>query len=436
MKTVPIGQSAYDQFKADGFTSLQIYTMVTQLKKNYQMSRMTLPRLLRKLAEKNGGTEAIKSGDRIYKFPRIGNTFPFAVSAGSTLSSDSKTITITLSDPQYQGMGEGSLIQDPNTNTFATIKSISAGVIVATYDQDAVGLGSFSSSDFLPSVQIVYLGYSGGTRQYKAANASLPLPTLVPYQIGNFSDDAFIYAEDAAQQTHFKVGGKDYYIATTEMNVIDRMQASLTNWFFSTAGEIGGDKPKPASFLNQLQTGGGLLLQKNGFWALEDFEDRINDWTVRSGLTGEVFVLCDTQFQTNVSRVLRPYTETAGVNNILGANSGLDITRFEVGGLILNTIVEPYFNNHQMNGGNKKNSALFFSPEGSQTLEGKYVPPIVDVYYGEEGLKRTVVEGKTNMQGKRVSNGNNDQPTAQVTLEIDVAKVITNVDNFMWVQGS
>lgn len=436
MKTVPIGQGTSSLFEAQGFTSLQIYNMVTQLKPGFKMSEMKLNRIMRKLAEANNGTQSIKAGGRVYKFPRIGNVFPYAVASSTTLSNADTIATITLSDNAYKGMGIGSIIQDALTSTVATITGISAGTIVCQYDQDPLSAGKFTSSDFAQGTQIKYLGYNGGTVKYQAADIALPIPSYDLYQIGNFSTDAFIRAEDAFQQTQFKVGGKDYVVATTEMNAIDQMMAAQANYMLSDVAERGGDKPLPASYINQIRTKGGMIIPKSSQWSREDFEDILDEWTSRgSVIDGEVFALADTIYARNVSRVLTPYTETAGKNNIFGADSGLDIRKFECSGIIVNLVVEQYYNNAQMNGGQYKDSALWFSPKGSATIEGKYVPPIVDVYYGQEGLKRTVIEGKTDSTGNRKAVGSNDQPTTQITYEMDVVKVIADVDKFMWHKG-
>lgn len=435
MNTVPIGQDAFSQFRAAGFTPLQIYTMVTQMKSGYAMSKMALPKVMRELAKMYNGTASIKAQDRVYKFPRLGNLFPFAVSNGATLSNSNLVATVTLSDSQYMSLGEGATIYDNRTNAFGVISTITPGQMIVSYLSDSLGSGAFTSNDFAVGNQICYVGNSGGIRNYKAAAIALPKPDLVPFQIGQFSSDAFIYAEDAAQGTVFKVNGKDYYIGMTEMNALDLMQAAMTNHFFSLAGEVSGNNPKPASFLNQMKTGGSIMEAKNGYWTLEDFEDKINNWTINSGISGEVFVLCDQLYATNISRAFRDYIKTAGKDNIFGSDNGLNITRIEIGSIALNVTVEPYFNNYQMNGGNKKDSALWFSADKTTSVDGKYIPPIVDIYYGEEGLQRTVIEGKKDLAGKSVAKGSNDQPSAQATYEINIAKVLTNPDNFMFHQG-
>lgn len=436
MNTNPIGQNAFDQFKALGFTSLQIHKLVTLRKQGYAMSKMALPRLMELMAKAKKGTDSILSGDRIYKFPRIGNIYPFAISAGNAVRSNANmTITIPLSDPTSQDIGTGSIISDNKTNVFAEVTSISAGVIVAKYINDSLGSGSFTANDFAVGNQIVYNGFNGGNYQYKAAQSSLALPELVPFQIGTFNADCFIYAEDAAQQTEFNVRGQNYYLASKEMQEIDKMMAAMTNHFFSMNSGRGGDKPLPASFLSQMKTGGSIMEAKNGFWALEDFEDKLNTWSISSAIDGQVYVICDTLYATNISRVLRPFTETAGVNNIFGAKSGLNVRRFECGAFIVNVIVDPYFNNYQMNGGNKKDSALWICDTDAKTVEGQSISPIVDVYYGEQGLHRSEVEGKKNAQGKSVAKASNDQPYTQVTYDIQIGKVLANPDNFMWHQG-
>ncbi len=438
MITTPIGQSTSALFEQKGFTALQIYQMVTQLNPAFAMKNMTLEKLMIKLSEAQGMTQTIKAGGRKYKFPRMGNNYLFAVSSSASRSNANLTVAVTLTQNDYASMGRGSIIQDAVTGVIGTILTVAPGIITVSYQQDPLGNGSFTASDFAQGNQIKYLGYSGGTRKYEAQNYVAPIPYYDEYQIGNFSADAEILAEDAHQQTQFKFGGKDWYVATQEIYALQQMEAAKTNWYMSDAAEQGGDKPKPASYINQIKTRNGMIESKTGDWAVEDFEDMLDTWTSKgSVIDGEVFCLAGTAYARNVSRVLKPMAQTAGVNTILGKDAfrGLNIKQFDCSGITVNLMVEQYFNNTQMNGGGYKDSAMWFSPKASETAEGLRLAPIVDLYYGEPGLKRTVVRGKTDENGNRRAEGSNDQPFTQITFELDSTKVISDTDKFIWHKG-
>lgn len=435
MNTIPIGQNAGSIFDAANFTPLQVYNLVTQTNKAFKMGQANMPKVMRELSKLNGSTGSILSGTRTYKFPRIGNQFPYAVSgAAAVLSNGNKTATITLTDSSYKEIGVGSYISDTSTGVSCKVTSISAGVITADLSFSPSGSTVLTANDFAANNQISFIGYNGGTRVYKAQEQGTPLPHYDTYQIGQFTADAFVKAEDANQATWFKLNGQNYYAAKEEMYKIDLMHSAMYNYYLGNYGAIGGENPLPASFLNQLKQYGAMTQSKAANLSLNDFEDIATDFMRQGSVSDgtEMFVFCGLDYAKNISRVLRPYVQTAGTNNILKATSGLDIRRFEVSGLVLNVVVEMYFENKNQVGAGKSDSAYWVCADGAYSEDGKYIPPIVDVYYGQEGLQRSVILGKKDLMGKHVANPVNDQPFSQVSFEMNAAKVITDVQKCMY----
>jgi hypothetical protein len=440
--SLPIGQTATSLFEQSNYTPLQVYHLVTQTNRAFGLKPSAISVLMRKIAEQAGSQSGIMPtgqivGGRIWKQSIIGNQYPFAVSASQpVLTNGNTTASVLLSDPTFKQLSEGSLLVDSVTGTSATIASISEGAMTLTFSANPLSSSTktFDSNDFIKGNQIIYVGYSGGTRTYKAKQGGFQTPFYRDHQIGNFSTDAFIYKEDAGQETYFTYNDEWYYVAKAEMIAFQEMEASMNNYYLRDLPPIGGENPKPASYIWQIKNGGGIVEPNPGGFdlnAIQSIEKRL----MKSGAieNSTIMIVGGIDYRENLSNVFTPFIQTAGVNNILESYKGLEVSMFQTRlGNKIEFFYDQQFDNMNQSGAFRGNSAMWIPSQGSVSEDGKVLPPITEIYYGEMGLKTTQIDGKVGRNGKSVAKGNNDQPFCQVTGEINQSKILINPEKYVW----
>ncbi len=441
---LPSGQVATSLFENLDFVPQDVYKLVTQSDNQYGLQKSVLNLLMEKIAGSNGttgqavNTMEVSTGNRVWRQAVIGNQYPTCVSASQpTLSNGNKTATFNLSDPTFAMLSVGQLVIDSETETMARISSMSEGKLTLDFSTNPLNT-TFDANDFKQGHQVIATIYQGGIRNYKAQGGGMTLPDYRIHTVGNYSVDAKIMKEDAAQATYFLFDNKYYYIAKAEMIQFWGAEIADNIYYLRDSAAVTGEYPRGASFLYQIRENGGIMKSFTGAQTLTQVED-IEEELISRGAIGEdsiINVVGGVRYGRQFSNMFTPYYETAGKNSVI-ETEGLHVSKFKTR---MNNIIHFYhdssFNNVNQSGTGRGNSAMWIPNTPSMSEDGKPISPIANIYYGQQGLQTTVINGKIGRDGKTVAVGSNDQPYCQVTATMDRSKVIMNPEKFVWCAGS
>ena len=204
-------------FDAIGINEKAIESLVPQMSPQFQ--RPVLSKILDKI---EGGTQKIKSNNRLFRVYRQDNDYPYATVQSATLAGGLYTLILNESD--FSAIAEGNAVYSSSTGTMAKVVAKQPGQLVLSFVSNPNGSTSFSSSDFTSSTQVMDGGDIGNINDRMSKETIFSLPDEYKNIIGTMNASAYLTFEDVNTYGYLKnVNGTQYYALQKEVQAIQRL---------------------------------------------------------------------------------------------------------------------------------------------------------------------------------------------------------------------
>lgn len=421
-------------FDAIGINEKAIESLVPQMSPQFQ--RPVLSKILDKI---EGGTQKIKSNNRLFRVYRQDNDYPYATVQSATLAGGLYTLILNESD--FSAIAEGNAVYSSSTGTMAKVVAKQPGQLVLSFVSNPNGSTSFSSSDFTSSTQVMDGGDIGNINDRMSKETIFSLPDEYKNIIGTMNASAYLTFEDVNTYGYLKnVNGTQYYALQKEVQAIQRLnQQYVRRQLGNTPAVFDGNEPVGASLLNQILTMGGFQtpLAPTQTFTESDLQNTIQSYTAQGGFTtDEILVMAGPDYLANWQNALKGYLITAGNTNTLGGQSVQGINIFEYGfqGLRFKVVVDPVLGNQRMwgttasNGRSaRSNSAIWMNTGTVKTEQGVNMPFAMSYYFGNNAdIQRWIVPGSMDEKGNPVKQGANGKKGCMIEFTWDKQDQITN----------
>src|SRR5574343_4161 len=292
-------------FDAIGINEKAIESLVPQMSPQFQ--RPVLSKILDKI---EGGTQKIKSNNRLFRVYRQDNDYPYATVQSATLAGGLYTLILNESD--FSAIAEGNAVYSSSTGTMAKVVAKQPGQLVLSLVINPNGSTSFSSSDFTSSTQVMDGGDIGNINDRMSKETIFSLPDEYKNIIGTMNASAYLTFEDVNTYGYLKnVNGTQYYALQKEVQAIQRLnQQYVRRQLGNTPAVFDGNEPVGASLLNQILTMGGFQtpLAPTQTFTESDLQNKIQAYTAQGGFTtDEILVMAGPDYLANWQNALKGY---------------------------------------------------------------------------------------------------------------------------------
>lgn len=374
-----------------------------------------------------------RSGNRVFNMAVQQNDYPFATIQTRTVNGSNLDLTFT--DSTFNDFAEGTTIAS-DTNTLGTIVSTSPGKVTISFEQNSAGTSGFVTADFAAGEGTSLMGMWGNINDRKNYTIPTSIPTKYTNVIGQFDGGCEIKYDEVYTKTYFDFQGSNCYLSGKEYIALQKYYQYYYSYMSSDFAMQLGNKPRPATWVNQIKTMGGFQKAKTGPLTLTSFKEVAKEYIINSGLKGDrIFIIAGSDYAWQIGDILTPYVLTAGVNNVVGGRdvSGMSINTYSVLSKQITLIIDPFMDNTKIFGSNsstgysnRSDSAIWFSPEMVQVEGGGVVPPVLDKYFGVANLLTTQEVGMIDRYGNPVSSGSNGKKSCIINYSMDRVTQITN----------
>jgi hypothetical protein len=420
-------------FDAIGINDKAIENLVPQLSPQFQ--RPVLSKILDQI---EGGTQKIKSKNRLFRIYRQENDYPYAT-IQSTVSIGG-ALQITLNETEFAAIAEGNAVY-AQSGAIGKVVAKQPGKITVTFVANPSGATSFNTAvDFVASEGVIDGGDIGSLINRTTKETIFSLPDESKNIIGTMNASAYITFEDVNTYGYLKnVNGTQYYALQKEVQAIQRLnQQYVKRQLSNTPPVFSGSEPIGASLLNQILTMGGTAvpLASTATFTEDDLINTIQTYTAAGGFTSdEILVMGGPDYIANWQKALKGYLTTAGKNNTLGGDSISGINIFEYGfqGLNFKVVADPVLGNQRMwgtasNGRSaRSNSAIWMNTAPVKTEQNVTMPFATSRYFGNNAdIQRWIVPGSMDEKGNPVKQGANGKKGCQIEFTWDKQDQLSN----------
>jgi hypothetical protein len=419
-------------FDAIGINDKAIENLVPQLSPQFQ--RPVLSKILDQI---EGGTQKIKSKNRLFRIYRQDNDYPSATIQQSTLVGGA--MQLILNENDFTAIAEGNAVY-ALSGTIGKLVSKSEGRMVLSFVSNPNGATAFSATDFLAGEEVIDGGDIGNLINRLTKETILSLPDESKNIIGTMNASAYITFEDVNTYGYLQsVGGTQYYALQKEVQAIQRLnQQYVKRQLSNTPAVFSGTEPMGASLLNQVLTMGGtpVPLAPTASFTEQDLQNAIQAYTAAGGFTSnEVLVMGGPDYIANWQNALKGYLTTAGTNNTIGGASitGINIMEYGFQGLVFKVVQDAVLGNKRMWGtaGNgrsaRSNSALWTNTSPVKTEQNITMPFATSRYFGNTAdIQRWIVPGNMDEKGNPVKQGANGKKGCQIEFTWDKQDAFSN----------
>ena len=145
--------SSVNIFDAVNLTPRQIERQTVMTQPDFEMGRAAIPLVM----SNYGDVSSIQAGKRVWEIPRMSNQFKKA-NVQTTSGTGTNVLQVTLTDPSYNAIPAGTLVQDPSSGTLANVVNIANGQMTLVFDSNSsTSATTFSSTDFVSGALISIL---------------------------------------------------------------------------------------------------------------------------------------------------------------------------------------------------------------------------------------------------------------------------------------
>ena len=421
--------SSVNIFDALNLTPRQIERQTVMTQPAYAMGQAKIP-----LAMSNyGESSAFKSGSRTWDIPRMNNQFKKANVQSSTGATTS-VLQVTLTDPIFNAIPAGTLVQDPTSGTYATVSNAANGQLTLVYDTNANSSGTtFAATDFATGNLISPRGVVGNISTRQEVEGTYTIPEIDSYQIGSWDKTCTMSLEELKTQTYIaSVDGTDYYAKNKQLEVLNEFYTSHYAYLYSDAkGVTSATSPRTPSLINQIKTfaPNNIVMKSQADITLSEFESTAKEFVRNGSLnSNEILVFGGLDYLSNMYNILRPYILTAGKDNVLGGDlvKGLDVQYYQAFGLTFKFVLDMFVENQNIWGRTRSNSAMWVDASKVQLQNGSMAAPIYKVYKAVDGLHAWNINGGSDINGNLVKTGSTGQLAASTQFHMEGSYIIAN----------
>jgi len=421
--------SSVNIFSALNLTPRQIERQTVMTQPSFAMGQAAIPLVM----SNYGDVSAIKAGSRVWGVPRMSNQFKKA-NVQTTTGTGTTVLQVTLTDPTFNAIPQGTLVQDPSTGTLATVVNIANGQMTLVYDSNSSSTATtFSSSDFVSGALISPRGSVGNNSTRQDVEGSYTVPEIDEYPIGTWDRTCTMSLEELKRETYIAaVDGTNYYAKNKQLEVLNEMYTQFYAYMYSDSKALFSDNtPRSPSLINQIKTyaPNNIVGKSKASINLSEFQSTAKEFVRNGSLQSEtILIFGGLDYLENIYDILKPYIFTAGTANVVGGSfvKGLDAQSYKMFGKTFTFVLDMFAENQNVWGRTRSNSALWVDGAKVKLQNGSMASPIYKVYNAIDGLHAWNVNGGCDINGNLVKEGSTKQLSASTEFRMEGSWVIAN----------
>lgn len=406
-------------FDVAGMVPSQVEQLVPKLNPYFQRPVLSV------LANKLNGVQK-QAGNRQFKVFRQPNDYPTATI--QTVTTSGSNLILTFTAGQYLGIPPMHVVRSVS-GCFATVITASPGTMTIRFYANPNGNTSFdTNADFLGGQAISDRGVIGNINNRVNPMTQFSLPTPYTNMIGTWDQGCEVTHEDVHNKTYLTTPFGPMYALQKEVQTLSRMYQQYYAYMLDDMPVVYDENlPMGASLINQVKTMGGLALPLSGVMTIQKLRDAAREYKKNGGFTtNEIIITCGDQYMGDLAESLEPYVLTAGQDNVIGARTGLNFTRYGFMDLIFNIKIDPFLSNGNIWGygadgfSNRSRSAIWCADEAVKTENGGDLPFICDYYFGNDAdVQRWENPGSMDSKGNSVKSSGSQKKNCQINFTLD-----------------
>lgn len=379
----------------------------------------------------NGGKSVpVQSGARNMRLPYLPDLATYAnikTSGRTALASD--VLKLEFTDTQYDGFINDRMVESSN-GTFALVTDHAAGYIVVKLLYSASGNTSFQSADFAEGTQVTEIqDVSKGVTGSKQTKLYVPLEE--ENTIGQQRYTLELTRENVSRRTVVEIKGQPYWQHAAMPLFMKETKNSIAKGQWKNPRVNSQDKWVSGGIKWQIENQGGTRNTYDGNFT-EDILIQVAKNAKEKGLnTQEYLVPCGYNVLAGMNKFIgSKYIQYAGTENTIGGKEvqGIDVDTFKVLGIKFKLMPWSVLNNPRLNPegissvtGELKSSytAVFLDTSPVDTVAYGTQPFISNYFYGQDAYYMNVIEGMTDIMGKKSSKPTNSVNACSVEIEIN-----------------
>jgi hypothetical protein len=421
--------SSVNIFSALDLTPRQIERQTVMTQPAFAMGQAAIPLVM----SNYGDVSSIKSGSRLWEIPRMSNQFKKA-NVQATSGTGTTVLQVTLTDPNYNAIPQGTLVQDPTSGTLATVVNISNGQMTLVFDSNSNSSATtFATTDFTTGALISPRGSVGNNSTRQDIEGSYTIPEIDAYPIGTWDRTCTMSLEELKRETYIAaVDGTNYYAKNKQMEVLNEMYTQFYAYMYSDAKGITNDlTPRSPSLINQIKTyaPNNIVSKSRATITLSEFQSTAKEFIRNGSLQSDnIMIFGGLDYLENIYDILKPYVFNAGTTNVLGGSivKGLDVQYYKMLGKTFTFMLDMFTENANIFGRTRTNSALWVDAAKVTLQNGTMTSPIYKVYNAIDGLHAWNVNGGCDINGNLVKQGSTKQLSASTEFRMEGSWILAN----------
>ena len=378
-----------------------------------------------------GGTPVkTQSGARNMKLPYLPQLAAYGViKTGGRTSLSSTILKLEWTDSAYDGFINDRLVESSN-GTFALVKDHGKGFVVVELVYSASGSTTFQAGDFAAGTQASDVqDVSAGVTGSKQTVLYVPLEEY--NTIGQQRYSLQLTREDVSRRTVVEINGQPYWQHASQALWMKESKNAMNKGIWKSPRINESNKWVSGGVKWQIENQGGTRETYNGDFTEQVLIDVAKNAREKGLNTEEYLVPCGYNVLAGMNKFVgSKYIQYAGTENTIGGKTieGINVDTFKCLGIKFKLMPWSMLNNRAVNPegnsaltGELKSSytAVFLDTSPVDTVAYGTQPFVSTYYYGQDAQYMAIVEGMTDILGRKAKNPTNTVNACSIELEVN-----------------